>query len=339
MAGAILKVSNQLNAICPRDAETEQGGGVNTHGFTGKELDTEMGLNYFCLRYYDPQIGRFMTLDPVDQKGASPYAYCFNNPLTSLDPTGAVREDYVTPIRTQQGHARGGRQLPYGWAPVHHTEEENLWHEIVMERWTAGRFYLSGFGCNWFLMLEDVDPYLFAGPVHEIVPYDKGALCWDWEIGEWYYLQPGSFSDIFGGIWSMIAGVSLIPISYVGFGIGLLSFDLPRMENGVAVFESTKGSAWIMLNILKMSGTAVGNTILGYVLDEGDLRHEMEHVRQWNSLGVLFPFAYYGASGLNVCFHIWETPYKGAMYPRNFGFWWYWSNPYEIKAERARLGW
>ncbi len=38
-------------------------GAGNVHGFTGKELDSETGLNYFCLRYYDSQIGRFMTLD------------------------------------------------------------------------------------------------------------------------------------------------------------------------------------------------------------------------------------------------------------------------------------
>ncbi len=31
-----------------------------------------------------------MSLDPVDQKGASPYAYCANNPIKFTDPTGEV---------------------------------------------------------------------------------------------------------------------------------------------------------------------------------------------------------------------------------------------------------
>ncbi|MEO0189850.1 MAG: RHS repeat-associated core domain-containing protein, partial [candidate division WOR-3 bacterium] len=67
-------------------------GGV--HGFTGKELDSESGLNYFCQRYYDSQIGRFMTLDPIDDKnGSSPYAYCSNNPLKFTDPTGEKFSD------------------------------------------------------------------------------------------------------------------------------------------------------------------------------------------------------------------------------------------------------
>ncbi len=48
-------------------------------------------MQHFCQRYYDSQIGRFMTLDPVDDKsGGSPYAYCANNPLKFTDPTGEV---------------------------------------------------------------------------------------------------------------------------------------------------------------------------------------------------------------------------------------------------------
>jgi len=54
---------------------------ANTHGFTGKEFDEEMGLNYFCQRYYDPEIGRFMTQDLIQMPSYSTYAYCFNNPL------------------------------------------------------------------------------------------------------------------------------------------------------------------------------------------------------------------------------------------------------------------
>jgi len=65
----------------------------DVHGFTGKELDNEMGLNYFCLRYYDPQIGRFMTLDPFGGYVELPqtqmrYGYCINNPLKYIDPLG-----------------------------------------------------------------------------------------------------------------------------------------------------------------------------------------------------------------------------------------------------------
>jgi RHS repeat-associated protein len=54
--------------------------------FTGKEYDAT-GLLYFNARYYDPQVGRFLTEDP-SRKGASWYTYCNNNPLRFTDPTG-----------------------------------------------------------------------------------------------------------------------------------------------------------------------------------------------------------------------------------------------------------
>jgi RHS repeat-associated protein len=64
--------------------------------FTGKELDKEshIGLYYFGERYYDPSIGRFISVDPMTgtYPGLSPYNYCANNPIILVDPTGAVIE-------------------------------------------------------------------------------------------------------------------------------------------------------------------------------------------------------------------------------------------------------
>jgi len=147
----------------------------------------EMGLNYFCLRYYDPQIGRFMTLDPVDQKGMSPYAYCFNNPLISLDPTGAAREGYVTPIRPRQGHASGGGRLPYGWALVHHTEEEDLWHDQVMEYWSYKAWEFTGWG-DW-RNRGSMESYLCANPVLFAELWEKEDI----SRIHWYFIKNDYF--------------------------------------------------------------------------------------------------------------------------------------------------
>ena len=138
-----------------------------------KKLDSESGLNYFCQRYYDPQIGGFTQLDPQGSPASSPYAYCFNNPLKFTDPTGAVTAGYHAPYRRQSAHYRtnsSGYWYPGHLPLVRHTKEEDMWHEQVMMYFTADICF-NGFGFNWFLMLEDVDPYLFAGPVHEIVPH------------------------------------------------------------------------------------------------------------------------------------------------------------------------
>ncbi|QHN03179.1 RHS repeat-associated core domain-containing protein [Granulicella sp. WH15] len=64
--------------------------------FTGKERDTESGLDYFGARYYGSNMGRFSSPDPSGLYYANPtnpqsfnlYSYGRNNPLINIDPTG-----------------------------------------------------------------------------------------------------------------------------------------------------------------------------------------------------------------------------------------------------------
>ncbi len=63
--------------------------------FTGKERDSESGLDNFGARYDSSSMGRFMTPDPLLNSGrpSNPqtwnrYAYAMNNPLNIVDPTG-----------------------------------------------------------------------------------------------------------------------------------------------------------------------------------------------------------------------------------------------------------
>jgi RHS repeat-associated protein len=57
--------------------------------YTGRPLDGETGLYYYRARYYDPEIGRFISEDPIGFAGGiNFYAYVGNNPLVYNDPTG-----------------------------------------------------------------------------------------------------------------------------------------------------------------------------------------------------------------------------------------------------------
>jgi len=62
--------------------------------YNGKELQDEMGLEVydFHTRYYDAVIGRFMSQDPMAhvRSWVSPYNFVQNNPITRVDPTGAL---------------------------------------------------------------------------------------------------------------------------------------------------------------------------------------------------------------------------------------------------------
>ena len=61
------------------------------HGFLNKPTD-DTGLTQIGARYYDPTIGRFISVDPImdlaDPQQWQGYAYANNNPVTYSDPTG-----------------------------------------------------------------------------------------------------------------------------------------------------------------------------------------------------------------------------------------------------------
>jgi len=69
-----------------------ESGTLNSHSqYTGREYDSETELYYYRARYYDPQIGRFITPDPIGFKGGiNFYSYVKNSPINFIDPLGLV---------------------------------------------------------------------------------------------------------------------------------------------------------------------------------------------------------------------------------------------------------
>ena len=69
-------------------------GNLNPFRYRGYYYDVETKLYYLKTRYYDPEVGRFMTidgieyLDPETSNGLNLYAYCGNNPVMNVDPNG-----------------------------------------------------------------------------------------------------------------------------------------------------------------------------------------------------------------------------------------------------------
>jgi RHS repeat-associated protein len=86
--------------------------------FTGKERDTETGLDYFGARYNASTMGRFMSPDPVAGEAASPqslnlYSYVRNNPLKFIDPTGMIVEWHDTKCKKGQSTCPSKAQQAY----------------------------------------------------------------------------------------------------------------------------------------------------------------------------------------------------------------------------------
>jgi RHS repeat-associated protein len=68
---------------------------ANTVWFAGKPQDSLTGLSYMGARYYDPTLGRFLSIDPAafdeqELHSLNRYAYANNNPIKFVDPDGRM---------------------------------------------------------------------------------------------------------------------------------------------------------------------------------------------------------------------------------------------------------
>jgi RHS repeat-associated protein len=89
----------------------------NPEAFTGKERDSESGLDYFGARYYGSALGRFTSPDWAANPQGVPYAnledpqtlnlygYVRNNPLSKPDPDGHDAQQTLTPEQAQEAGA------------------------------------------------------------------------------------------------------------------------------------------------------------------------------------------------------------------------------------------
>ena len=82
--------------------------------FTGKERDSETGLDYFGARYLSGAQGRFTSPDPAmssakldDPQTWNRYAYVTNNPLRYIDSDGRDRREAA-----QDGRVGGDPRVP-----------------------------------------------------------------------------------------------------------------------------------------------------------------------------------------------------------------------------------
>lgn len=63
----------------------------NEMTYTGRQYDANTGLYYYRARYYDAELGRFISEDPLGfEAGINFYAYVNNNPIMFNDPSGEI---------------------------------------------------------------------------------------------------------------------------------------------------------------------------------------------------------------------------------------------------------
>ncbi|WP_224096468.1 MULTISPECIES: RHS repeat domain-containing protein [Pseudoxanthomonas] len=117
--GSPIAVTNANQQVIERSEYAPYGDLLNRPdtdgpGYTGHVLDAATGMNYMQQRYYDPQLGVFLSVDPVRAyerpvTNFNRYAYAFNSPYKFTDPDGRNGVTFVGGVITESWNALNGR--------------------------------------------------------------------------------------------------------------------------------------------------------------------------------------------------------------------------------------
>lgn len=107
--GSTIRLSDQnggMKAVFSYDSFGEAAGFsfTNTRNrYTGREFDEFTNLYYYRARFYDANLGRFVSEDPIGFVGGDVnlFAYVKNNPQNFADPTGLYPSFSINPSETE----------------------------------------------------------------------------------------------------------------------------------------------------------------------------------------------------------------------------------------------
>lgn len=167
-------------------------------GYTGHEEDPETNLVYMQQRYYDPETGRFLSIDPVsptsDGTGFNRYEYANDNPYRYTDPDGRAS------IITYNSDGSISIQIPIIYnGPAATTKNIAFISSAVASRW-SGLYVVNGAITNVKVSVTGVSANTPAKAINNITllngpTSDKAS-------------QGASFvnGDLKGGEWNMNSG-------------------------------------------------------------------------------------------------------------------------------------
>jgi len=186
--GSPIAVTNQSRTVVERSEYEPYGQQIFNRtatdgpGYTGHVYDSAIGLNYMQQRYYDPLLGRFVSVDPIsaDSVGGgnfNRYWYANNNPYGNIDPDGRQACGTNTTCRLNQGE-RGGviaistpapnvdsSMVPKAGASAAPTAQGGWYEDNI-----AGRNWFTGPGSftDYEALAHDLTPLMFYTPAGRV---------------------------------------------------------------------------------------------------------------------------------------------------------------------------
>jgi len=99
--------------------------------FAGEQMDKTSGLQYLRARYFDPEEGRFISVDPIPGSNTLTqtlhhYVYVENNPTNLIDPTGTSSQDNYNKGETLGTNTSNLNDEPYWQLPGYYTAVKNV---------------------------------------------------------------------------------------------------------------------------------------------------------------------------------------------------------------------
>ncbi|MFC7422029.1 RHS repeat-associated core domain-containing protein [Iodobacter arcticus] len=120
-------------------SEAAKTAGINNPlRFQGQYFDEESGLHYNRYRYYDPEIGRFISSDPIGLMGGfNTHAYA-PNPVYWVDPFGLAKSKNPNGYKTHDADAHGNLSPACNRASGHSNTRDDGFiqsHHPVQDEW------------------------------------------------------------------------------------------------------------------------------------------------------------------------------------------------------------
>lgn len=143
-------------------------GHINPFRYRGYYYDTETELYFLKTRYYDPEIGRFITIDSIDYlapdtiNGLNLYAYCKNNPIFYMDNTGyfafasAIKRTFVKELIAGFDHKFWGRISLTGSVMLEQKGDSGIIYAFSDHNLLNQKDITLGLGLNLFLIGAEI---------------------------------------------------------------------------------------------------------------------------------------------------------------------------------------
>lgn len=192
---ALTDASGNVSSSASYDSFGNATGNLSTrYQFTGREYDNFTGLHYYRARWYDGNLGRFISEDPIGFAGGDVnlYGYVGNKPLNFFDPFGLDEYSMMERLGNQQPDNRtiseklDDLQMQLGMigmAPIVGEPADALDGLISLGRGNYGDAALSGgamfpfigWGAGITKMCKRVDN-LPKGGVYRLIDSDTGEV-------------------------------------------------------------------------------------------------------------------------------------------------------------------